>query len=408
MENHRNSLLMRLALLKSYTGGPSQMSPSYLLIEDRISPDVSKYGEIDREVYMLSGTGSLTKWYYYTPDADEKAETQYMYLIVNGQRFNIPTTSSNTVNTQYEELTTDTVHVAASVSDAEKQAIKERLIREHWQFCQREQNTQDNEQYCCAAADQSTCPAKQKKRGSDAETQCSDEELVKRFDLLRVGATTLPDNPEQLSWQWRCTSQAAVFKEIEEADGGFFPQYDINGDLQEETIYRMRERLGAATGGAADAPVLGYSVSFVSQGAGGNNPLCVETGLRNEMRIRTKNSNTYLTIDEMAPAAGNNRRKVKSKSGKEQVDLIERQYQLNRGADFTTQRLMGASGEVLSCATPGDKIACDAPPPSSDLCCNADNMSDKTCLDTNTNILYIRSVLRDQRQTWWSGQKQIR
>jgi len=387
--NSRNARLMREALALSYHGGYGNISPSFVVVEDRIAPGVTKYGEIDRQAFMFSGNGTLSYWMYYTPDADEKAATQYTTLFVNGRRFNIPTT-------RQQDATVSSSRGLAGRGSSDSTEIEERLTRENGAFCVKEYNNQDNEKYCHHIGEilpKGTVDGK--------EFVCTRDVMVQRFNLERkAGVTDLPDGFSNLSWQWRCETPDTVYKEVNK-DKGVFPAYDFNGDLVEESIYSMkREDTGASTDPAASRD---YVIRSVAQGAGGENPMCVSSGFLPTMAIYTNNGvsaadqNTYLKIyEEVIGADGERKRNVISSSGKKQVDLIERQYQLPRGVNFR-----GAP----SCSSLGRKIACDEVVPSTSLCCFQGSMKTQTCFDTSSSILYIRSNLQDARGTSWFGQK---
>ncbi len=366
--NSRNSVLMRKALLTSYLGDYFSISPSFFVVEDRITPGVTKYGEIDRQAYMFSGNGTLSSWLYYTPDDDEAGATQHMTVFVNGQRFNIPTTAQT-------DATVSTGSGLAGSGSGNSVEINDRLNRENGAFCTHEKNTADNEKYCHSI-------------GEELEDGyiCTEARMIERFNLKRVaGVTALPENYADLSWQWRCERPDTVYAEVTKPVGGF-PSYDFNGDLVEESIYMMKKQ-------GSD-----YVIRSIAQGVGADNPNCVASGLLPEMSIYTNNQNVFLKIEE---DAGNHRtRNVKSSSGKNQVDLIERQYQIPRG--------VGANiGGVASCASLGRTIGCDEKVPQGNLCCFQGSLRWQTCLDTSTNILYIRSILNNTRQTSWQGKKKI-
>src|ERR1041385_3807457 len=55
---------MRMALLRSYQGAQAQgtghKNASILYIEDRLSPDLGKYGASDRIPFIMQGSGTLS------------------------------------------------------------------------------------------------------------------------------------------------------------------------------------------------------------------------------------------------------------------------------------------------------------------------------------------------------------
>lgn len=85
----------RLALLKSYTGGPKFNLASFMIVEDKLSVGFNKYGMVDREPSITAGNGSLSTDLMFPPDWDpdlkDPANNTIPVLLmkVNGQWFNI-------------------------------------------------------------------------------------------------------------------------------------------------------------------------------------------------------------------------------------------------------------------------------------------------------------------------------
>jgi len=94
---------MRMAMLASWEGAKASYtgnantarnSASILFLEDRISPDYSKYGSMDRTPYMVNGSGTFTFELLYPIDPDEVVTMlPIMDVYINGQHFPFSTAS---------------------------------------------------------------------------------------------------------------------------------------------------------------------------------------------------------------------------------------------------------------------------------------------------------------------------
>ena len=343
---------MNDALKASWTGGYMNMSPSYVVIEDRITPGVTKYGEIDREAQIFSGSGTKTKWLYYTPDADEPKAKPVTQYTINGQVFKFANSEASSSSVP-KTIASPTGSVPAYFDG---------------KFCTRESNTQDSTKYCKTVGQR---------------PECTMDAMKGRLNLKRSSSFKLPSDVNalagRLSWQWRCETPADVFLEFKQnaEDGGPLLLYDTNGDLVEETIKSMEE--------AGDQ----YVIESVAQYGSSMNPNCSE-GLLPEVSIYTSNSGTYLKIEEFPD--GTSKRTVQSSSSKSQADLIERKFRVSSAG--------GVEGAFHSCTSVDVSGACG-----DGSCCFTQVDPRVTCLDKGSNILYIRSNLKNTRKTSWFGSK---
>ncbi len=103
MTQNQNLKAMRMALLASWqgsmSGNTSRNSASVLIVEDRLSPDFNKYGDVDRNPYITSGSGTFTYQLLYplTPGQDNmRANMPVMDTWINGQYFPFVTALYNT------------------------------------------------------------------------------------------------------------------------------------------------------------------------------------------------------------------------------------------------------------------------------------------------------------------------
>ena len=95
---NQNFKAMRMAMLASWTDAKNGMtahnSASILFLEDRLSPDFNKQGDIDRNVYVAQGSGSFTYEMLYPIDVGEVSlNLPIMDAYINGQHFPLTTAS---------------------------------------------------------------------------------------------------------------------------------------------------------------------------------------------------------------------------------------------------------------------------------------------------------------------------
>ena len=98
---------MRMAMLASWrgteAGSLSRNSASVLFLEDRLSPDFTKYGDLDRNPFIAQGSGTFTYELLYPLDVGEAASNlPIMDVYVNGQHFPF-TTASYVANETYNQ-----------------------------------------------------------------------------------------------------------------------------------------------------------------------------------------------------------------------------------------------------------------------------------------------------------------
>jgi hypothetical protein len=97
-QQNQNFKAMRMAMLASWNGSKagntSHNSASILFIEDRLSPDFNKYGDLDRNPYVANGSGTFTYQLLYPLDVGEPAANlPIMDVYINGQHFPFTTAS---------------------------------------------------------------------------------------------------------------------------------------------------------------------------------------------------------------------------------------------------------------------------------------------------------------------------
>jgi hypothetical protein len=91
-EQDENFKAMRMAMLESWTGSQhsntAHNTSQVLIIEDRLSPDSSKYGDLDRNPMITMGGGTFSYEMFYPVDDNEEGTNQpIMDIYINGQHF---------------------------------------------------------------------------------------------------------------------------------------------------------------------------------------------------------------------------------------------------------------------------------------------------------------------------------
>jgi hypothetical protein len=95
---NQNFKAMRMAMLASWNGSkagtPAHNSATILFIEDRLSTDFNKYGDLDRNPFVANGSGTFSFELLYPLDVGEAATNlPIMDVYINGQHFPFTTAS---------------------------------------------------------------------------------------------------------------------------------------------------------------------------------------------------------------------------------------------------------------------------------------------------------------------------
>lgn len=370
VENRQKVNILKKVLKTSYFGGYSGMQAGVVHIEDRIAPGISRYGEVDRSAQLFSGAGVLSYWMFYTPDEDEKVKIKYTPYIINGKQYNIPALTEETKTTDIslsngfigEDIET-IIGSDGFVSSSEKE-IKDRLEREGGKFCRK--IFRGTSFFC------DTC--------------------LERFDLKRIGTIPSTEEATKLSWQWLCLTPKEVYEQFKEY-GENALSYDINGDLKIEKISMIQDNEDGT-----------YRLIYKVFAGISVNPNCITEGFRNQARILTYSDGISLTINEEASISGNSRH-IQSRLNKKQRDIVERQYQINR--EISISGKMNIAKNLERCRTYSAKQKCDANISDDDGCCFEGSRVMKDCIDTSTNILYIRSIIEHEKKSFWQQKKTL-
>jgi hypothetical protein len=419
---YQNAMLqsMRKAMYMSYTtanaGYASRTGATYMIFEDRLSGDADKFGGSDRQPVMMTGSGSFTKNMMLPVDWDEGDNLPVMDVNINGQEFHFTTTSFMRVKFF---LNGDTVDIYKAISETQILADgttvswKEfcpgnpylTLMNDNENFEMRKRLAREWNSYGIGGYP----PMYTNIVANNADWNTLD--LDRMYDYNRNGDFTddFPDDgyrDNYATWQWYWKDLATVLSEIDTGNGSY-PAYDVNGDMQEETIY---------AGAIPTLSVCGpnYGIAALTPSAGDwntekqvedfNDPNNAQ-GMRSDMRIYSKTTDasgnaTYLDIKEIKT---NNGPFNISLLQKRQADIVERVLQLNpQMADvqgfLDRNPVIVSSGASASCNPTGDGTFKGA---GCGYCFGAGTIN-QTCFDTTTKTLYIRSNISDQRGRKWT------
>ncbi len=179
--------------------------------------------------------------------------------------------------------------------------------------------------------------------------------------------------------------------EIDESNGSY-PQYDVDGDLVEETIFALESMTCSGYHvyrAAVMATSLGdvdFSLSYLDYDNAYDKP-----GFRSDMRIYSTLNGTYLDIKDRAALSV-------STIQKNQYDRVERIYQLSKNMPDPADFLVRNSSVKTSCTGATDAAMLASGGTIADCCAS----STVTCFDQTNKRLYIRSHITDTRGRRWT------
>jgi len=378
---------MRQALYESYsktsqasgsdTSAYKYNQVSYMIVEDRLSPDVAKYGSIERRPVIKTGAGSMSKGLFYSFDFDEESGLIPVTIVmINGKRFDLTSAAKYTASVCFDG-TSVTMSRGDSAPVSEKN--RERLEREfksqgagHFLTVK----VRGNSGWYSVGADW---------RWDYNRNGDFSDDLWNRADLIgRRSALAL--------WQW---GTADPFPSFAALSGGEAPSpvsADVNGDLTEESVYWAEADNGCYTLGVID-PAAG---DISSEDAGDFADPDDVPGLKMDAAIYTQmEDGTVLEIRNGGAFIPGTNDLSMSVSKKRQLDVISRVWQLNRKM-YKAENFIARNPAVeVACGNPSVLTAAGE-----GGCCMQDNQL-KTCFDMSSRTLYIRSRIRDQRGRMW-------
>lgn len=390
-----------------YLPHTGRSSSSIVYFEDRLSPDISRYGNSDRMELAASGSGSVTNLLFYPLDPAESNDPK-----------NLPT-SDYYVNGVHLPITTAAIRTIVFAAPA---PIAGRTIANGWNFeCVKD-----------AGGNWLPCPLfyNISSKAGDFGVLSGDEP----YDLNRND--NFADDPkaggpgklprEQMMWHWKAENAILATTAGMEVTGGggvcgsatavdgastgltIDPAnnqntvFDVDNDGQEETIYDVK---------ADPLTNIITQVTVMDSQEGDLDPTVWTIfgrvpGFQRDMSILTKSRpGTYFEIREgklYNPETGQYSRTI---SFRDQVEVIQRMFQLTKN----TGRFCSAGG-VLAAKLPDNSAnpieACGSggggvgPAPGGSSCFSAENIN-KTCMDTDSLIIYIRSRVLDKTGHLW-------
>ncbi len=385
---------MRMALLDSWRDSSKltigRNLATTLFLEDRLSPEVSKFGSSDRLQLIAQGSGSLTNLLFYTIDLvefdiDNNAPIADIYI--NGQRF--PFTTARFVT---KTLSAPPPYLPF-YDEGSVPAFPTGTSRyKGWEFKCVLKNAV---WYGCPVF--YTSSFKQDDFGILEEKEAFD---INRNDVFYPGdlkdppLTFLPGRlgREDMLWHWK----GVLGLKSKMGEGA--QAFDIDRDIGEEEVH---DTIANTNGIITTVKVMDYQDGDIDFSAEANvNGL--KPGLQRDMFIFTRaKDGTYLKIKEgklYNPETGDF---VRSVSRNDQVEFIQRMLQLSndtgRFCDGTaTPRPAmpdGLPNPVEACSkdgsigSPGD--------------CFSRGKVSQTCFDQDTLMLYVRSRILDKRGHYW-------
>ena len=403
---------MRRALQLSYkssnAGLANRSSGSFLIFDDRLTGDVTRYGATDRQPIISAGSGYMSAQVMQTVAFKEVQHLPVMDLSVNGQHFVLRTAGFANYYVFIPDAALSVYYATINSVPAANEA----------QIHVASMNEEDLD--CATALSRPPAYARQEatrrltferyaysdtkdyfyKKVTYADASCGTDtggRPRRPFDYRRTGNMNeaYPDYSSGCAggayWAWKYDTLDNISKSIDTGNGSF-PQWDVDGDLNEETLYALESRTcpGYSVYRAAImASSLGDMDSTTSN-LDYDNPYD-RPGFRNDMRIYSSLDGTSLDIAE-SPS------KSISTTKKNQNDLVERIYQLNKNMadpdDFISRNNIGVvctgDTDAAMIASKGTKTDC----------CGTLGGS-QTCFDRTNKRLYIRSPISDTRGRKW-------
>ncbi len=394
---------MRMALLQSYndslTRTVGRMNSSVIYLEDRLSPDISRYGNSDRTQLFTMGSGMLTNLLYYPLEGSELSDARNFPttdLYVNG--VHIPLTTAALVPKTFDppagfQRSYSGTPVAITPTNPDDTSITR---YKGWEFqCLR---TTSDPLVNPVVETWHGCPLFYNQSTNADQGVLTDKEA---YDLNRNDIFT--DDPQvaaangklaraDMAWHWKAVRAIDLNVDVGNSTNTSF---DLDNDGQDEQIYAYNVD---ANGIASSATVMDNqegdydgSVEYIN----GRTP-----GLQREMSILTQTKpGTYFEVKEGKLYNPEDGQYARSTGVKNQVELVQRMFQLTRD----TQRFCvnGVPRATLPDNTENPVEACGGGGIlGGSSCFSGDNIK-LTCFDTDSKMLYIRTRVLDKTGHAW-------
>ncbi len=422
---NQNLKAMRYAMLKSLqtssSGSTSRNSASVLYIEDRLSPDFSKYGSLDRTPYFAQGSGTFTNLLFYSVDPDEVEQ-------------NLPTT----------DIYINGVHLPLTTAGLREIVHQPPVLKDQWDEIQKHNRQQIS--YIDVLVDYGIYDRYERFYDGDAtvpdprgdgthryhgwDFKCASEEIdnpaapgtkIKRYYGCQLYYTLIPngragwcitdgcnndgsplnlderfdlnrnddfsDDPKDntrtkvprkdMAWQWRAVKGLFSVSEMNgraSAANSRYPSFDINNDRKEETLYTAIVP-GAGSGVVKDIIMGETALDFtagdldLSRDDSDEGQVGLQSDTAIYTRPRTGGTGTYLEIRNGKLFDAGSNTVVRSLNKRDTVDIIERRIRLSNNtgrfcrASYECQGGVDASGNCpsgviqLVTSPPGECIA---------------------------------------------------
>lgn len=415
----------RLALKESYLSGEAQNNSrsfaSVLFVEDRLDTDITgggvtsssdgKYGAIERNPYIVAGSGSFTKNLFLDPAMGEWWNLPVMDVFINGKHFTFTTG-------EFREISFWNKDTGWNYPDKNPNCVNQPDRRgDDDHICAVVYTKIDNgdPRFCCAAQ---PCP------GGEPEED-------KRFDLDRDGDADVNQSDRcSFSWQWLKVDATTKTFTVD------LPTADVDRDLKEEKILMVKHRRvyyredsewderrpdepfetgKAFPGSPLTRPITSVKVldfqagdidlsynsadkrGFATPVEPNRKPVLVP-GLAQEATMYTwtktaKGGGTYLLLEEgkLYQLSGDTKQYVRNIQKTDRIDIIERTIQLSND----TGRM---NPHVRNPVNPAVEAYCKSD--TGGNCCFGENIF-KTCFNRTSKRLYVRSRIKDYRGRKW-------
>ncbi|MCP3685693.1 MAG: hypothetical protein GY861_23855 [bacterium] len=364
---------------------PARNSASVIIVEDRLSPEINKYGPLERTPYMAMGSGTFSRNLFYTTDWKEDHAVPRMDFFINGQHF-IFTAGD------YKEV--DLTVPLPDVSSGRGSADTDTTCGTSGENC-RILYRQVVADYMCSTDDDfcSTPATIDGNPTSSSIDPCPPGDLLghnDRFDLDRDGISDVDRNDRgSFVWQWKAQEGILANVDINEKEAKF-EMIDIDNDLLEETIFKVDTT--GDNNRITKAYVLDFQDGDIDFATGGS-----DVGLQQDINVITRTENgTFLLVQEGSVVDPENGKKVRSLQRKDQVDIIQREINLTRNTgrfcdgDVRQPDVDGMVNPVMacnSCFTPENR----------EVTCFADGAWDNGTRPT----IFVRSRIEDRGGRMW-------
>jgi hypothetical protein len=387
IRNHEQQAQLRatrMALTLSYTiSNPPQNqiashnSASILVIEDRLTAASSKYGAVDRTPFLVQASGSHTANMFMPVDYGDSADLPMLDVYVNGKHFSFTTATFTAYNLplpgQVVDPTCGCTRLYTIIDNHPKVS----------EWC-------DDSPSATGVACPPACSV-----GPSPGCNLS---AAERFDLARDGSVIVPPSQrERFAWQWFLVAAwnedaggAPPIAEGIHVDNRKNLSVDVDGDLKLEQVERILSSGTVITSlGVRDFQNGDIDLTFNDSDTGW------QPGFTRDAQIYTfvnddssPGGGTYLQIDEgkLYSTNGDERQFIRTASKKDTIDVIERVFQLSNNTGRLCEGIT-PKGAVEVCADAGG-------------CFTSANLT-KTCMDTSTLLLFIRSRITDLRGRKW-------